>query len=277
MERKFQSSDQYHIEYWDNGAEGKPVFLILHGLGAKTKYQWYDQLYVLKDDFRIILPNLLHFGDTIPHSALHGVRDQVDMVQFFLKELGVQKYYLMGASYGGLISGEIANNYPDQVMKLILVDPAIKYIYESDTERVMKLYDVPGIPEFFVPDTHLGLKKLVAASVGEKGVVPPGFTMPRFHEELYMQNFEDKRLIVDRMIAIRGEYAKHEYTYDMPVHLIWGELDQLIPPDRGERFLNHLKGNGADATLDIIKGGGHMPNMNKVKEFNKLLKKYLDI
>ena len=43
----------------------------------------------------------------------------------------------------------------------------------------------------------------VAASVGEKGVVPPEFTMPRFHEELYMQNFEDKRLIVHRMMAIR--------------------------------------------------------------------------
>lgn len=277
MNRKFHDSDRYHIEYWDNEVEDKPVFLILHGLGAKTKYQWYDQLSVIKDDFRIIIPNLLHFGDTIPHTKLHKVQDQVDMIQFFLKELGVSTYHLMGASYGGLISGEMANLFPDQVEKLILVDPAIKYIYESDTERVKKLFDVPSIPEFFVPDTHHGLKKLVAASVGEKGVVPPGFTMPRFHEELYMQNFEDKRLIVDRMIAIRDEYAKHEYNYKMPVHLIWGELDQLIPPDRGERFFEHVKENGASATLDIIKGGGHMPNMNKAKEFNRLLVKYLEI
>jgi pimeloyl-ACP methyl ester carboxylesterase len=277
LERKFHDSDLYHIEYWDSEAEGKPIFVILHGLGAKTKYQWYDQLYLFKDDFRVIIPNMLHFGDTVPHKALHGIQDQVDMIQFLLKELGVSKYHLMGASYGGLISGEIANNFPDQVEKLILVDAAIKYLYESDTERVKDLFDVPSIPEFFVPDTHHGLKKLVAASVGEKGVVPPEFTMPRFHEELYMQNFEDKRLIVDRMVAIRDEYAEKEYTYKMPVHLIWGEFDQLVPPDRGQLFFDHITGNGANATLDIIIGGGHMPNMNKPKEFNKLLKGYLGI
>ncbi|MFK7787533.1 MAG: alpha/beta fold hydrolase [Crocinitomicaceae bacterium] len=274
MKHKFHDSDQYHIEYWDSEEEGKPVFLILHGLGAKAKYQWYDQLHVLKDDFRIIVPNLLHFGETVPHSSIHGVGDQIEMVQFLLNELKVSKYHLMGASYGGLISGEIANNYPEQVEKLILVDAAIKYMYESDKERVKNLFDVPSIPEFFVPDTHQGLKKLLAASVGEKGVVPPEFTMPRFHEELYMQNFEDKRLIVNRMMAIRDEYAEHVYEFKMPVHLIWGELDQLVPTDRGELFFKHI---GGDSTFDIIKGGGHMPNMNKTKEFNKLLKRHLEI
>lgn len=274
MKRKFHDSEQYHIEYWDNEADDKPVFLILHGLGAKAKYQWYDQLGVIKNDFRIIIPNLLHFGDTRPTASIHGVQDQVDMVQFLLKELGVSRYHLMGASYGGLISGEIANNFPDQVEKLILVDAAIKYVYESDTERILKLFDVKSVPEFFVPDTHHGLKKLVAASVGEKGVVPPGFTMPRFHEELYMQNFDDKRLIVHGLMQIREEYEAYEYDFKMPVHLIWGELDQLIPPDRGQRFLEHL---GGKATFDVIKGGGHMPNMNKAKEFNGLLKKYLKL
>jgi len=274
MKRKFHDSDLYHIEYWDNELEDKPVFLILHGLGAKTKYQWYDQLSVLKDHFRLVIPNMLHFGDTVPHKALHGVQDQIDMLQFFLKELNVSNYHLMGASYGGLISGEIANNYPDQVEKLILVDPAIKYMYESDKARIRELFDVPSIPEFFVPDTHHGLKKLVAASVGEKGVVPPGFTMPRFYEELYMSNFEDKRLIVDQLMAIREEYAQHVYTFQMPVHLIWGEYDQLVPPERGELFFEHIGGN---STLDIIQGGGHMPNMNKSKEFNRLLAGYLGI
>ena len=274
MKRKFQDSEQYRIEYWDNEAKGKPVFLILHGLGAKTKYQWYDQLKVLKDDFRIIVPNMLHFGDTRPVKSVHGIQDQVKMVQFFLKELGVSQYHLMGASYGGLISGELANQYPDQVEMLILVDAAIKYVYESDTERILELYDVPSVPEFFVPDSHHGLRKLVAASVGKKGIVPPAFTMPRFHEELYAKNIKDKRLIVHRLIQTREEYATREYNFKMPVHLIWGELDELIPKDRGQLFLEHLKGK---ATLDIIKDGGHMPNMNKMKAFNRLLEKYIKL
>lgn len=274
MKRKLHDSDLYHIEYWDNEVKEKPVFLILHGLGAKTKYQWYDQLKLLKDDFRIILPNMLHFGETRPTKSIHGVQDQVNLVQFLLNELGVSRYHLMGASYGGLISGEIANQFPDQVEKLILVDAAIKYVYESDTERILKLFDAPSVPELFVPDSYLGLKKLVSASVGKKGLVPPAFTMPRFHEELYSKNFKDKRLVVHRLMQIRESYAEHQYNFNMPVHLIWGEFDQLIPPDRGQRFLEHLNGK---ATLDVIKGGGHMPNMNKTKQFNRLLKGYLEI
>lgn len=274
MKQKFHDSELYHIEYWDNEAEGKPVFLILHGLGAKAKYQWYDQLKVLKNDFRIIMPNLLHFGETIPTKSIHGVQDQVEMVQFLLNELGVSRYLLMGASYGGLIAGEIANKYPNQVEKLILMDAAIKYMYESDTERIKKLFDVSSVPEFFVPDSYRGLRKLFAASVGEKGFVPPAFTMPRFHDELYGQNLKDKRLIVHRLMQVREEYESREYHFEMPVHLIWGELDQLVPPDRGERFLEHLNGK---ATFDVIKGGGHMPNMNKTRAFNKLLRGYLEI
>ncbi len=274
MKRRFHDSDRYYIEYWDNETEGKPVFLIVHGLGAKTKYQWFDQLKVIKDDFRIIIPNLLHFGETRPKDAKHGVKDQVDMLQFLMNELGVSTYHLMGASYGGLISGEIANNYPDQVEELFLVDAAIKYVYESDTERIKKLFNVPSVPEFFVPDSYHGLKKLVAASLGKKGIVPPAFTMPKFHEELYAKNFEDKRQIVKSLMSIREEYEQHEYSFKMPVHLFWGEHDQLIPPDRGKRFWEHLN---QKATLDIIDGGGHMPNMNKAREFNRLLKGYLGI
>lgn len=273
MKHRIQDSDRYYIEYWDNEVEGKPVFLIIHGLGAKTKYQWFDQLKVIKDDFRIIIPNLLHFGKSFPKEAKYSVRDQVEMLQFFLRQLGVSKYHLMGASYGGLISGEIANNFPEQVERLFLVDAAIKYMYESDKERVQNLFDVPSIPEFFVPDSYQGLKKLIAASVGKKGMVPPAFTMPRFYEELYATNFEDKRKIVSALLSIREEYEQHEYHFSMPVHLIWGEYDQLVPPDRGQRFWEHLD---KKATLDIIKGGGHMPNMNKARAFNRLLKNYLN-
>lgn len=272
MKLHMHESEKYSIEYWDNEVENKPVFLIVHGLGAKTKYQWYEQLEVIKDHFRIVIPNLLHFGATVPKKPIHGVQDQLDMLQFLLKELSITRYHLMGASYGGLISGEMANQFPEQVEKLILVDAAIKYVYESDTTRVMKLFDVPSIPEFFAPDDHHGLRKLVRATVGKKGYVPPAFTMPRFHADLYGRNLREKRMIVHRMVQIREEYETHEYHLPMPVHLIWGEYDELIPPERGKLFQEHLNGN---ATLDIIKDGGHMPNMNKKRVFNRLLKKYV--
>ncbi len=83
--------------------------------------------------------------------------------------------------------------------------------------------------------------------------------------------FSRREQLQNALYAVR-EYEQHEYHLPMPVHLIWGEYDELIPPERGKLFQEHLNGN---ATLDIIKDGGHMPNMNKKRVFNRLLKKYV--
>ncbi|MFT5780195.1 MAG: pimeloyl-ACP methyl ester carboxylesterase [Crocinitomicaceae bacterium] len=271
MQNYMHDSDDYEIQYWDNRKEDKPVLLILHGLGAMAKYQWFEQLEVLSN-YRIIIPNLLHFGKSKPKSKKYAVEDQIDMIQFLVGELKLSSYSLMGASYGGLISGEIANRFPDQVERLVLVDAAIKFVYDSDNKRVCDEFGVASVRELFAPSTPAALRKLIVATVGKYGLKPPTFTLKGFHDALYAYNLDDKRKVVMTMVAAREKYEKHEYNFEMPVHLIWGECDRLIPADRGKLFHEHI-GNGA--TLDIIKKGGHMPNMNRTRAFNKLLRQYL--
>lgn len=267
-------TDKYNIEYWDNKAEGKPVFIAIHGFGAKAKYQWYKQLSALRKDYRVIIPNLLYFGDTRPHVAKYKVEDQVEMIQYFVDKLGIQRYTLMGASYGGLISAELAIKYPDQVERLILVDAAMKYIYENDTERICAYFDVENISELFVPGKPDGLKRLYYVTLGKDALAPPIVTLRRFHEELYQGTFKEKQELVKDLLLIRESYGEHIYRYKVPVHLIWGDMDVIIPAERAVKLRDHI---GGDTTLDIIKKGGHMPNMNKPRIFNDLLKKYLKL
>jgi len=265
-------TDEYTIEYWDNESNDKPVILAVHGFGAKAKYQWYKQLSVLRSDYRVVIPNLMYFGKTRPHKERYRVCDQVEMVQHFIEHLKIKKYTLLGASYGGLISAELAIKYPEQVERLILVDAAMKYLYEDDTARVCAFFEVETIDDLFVPAKPDGLKLLYHASIGKDALAPPTVTLRRFHEELYQGTFKEKRELVKDLLAIRETYAKHIYSYKVPVHLIWGDLDVLIPPDRAVRLRDHI---GGDTTLDIIKKGGHMPNMNQPRIFNDLLIKYL--
>lgn len=53
------------VEYWDNELE-KPALVLLHGFGATTRYQWFRQVEMLSKNYRVILPNLLHFGNSSP-------------------------------------------------------------------------------------------------------------------------------------------------------------------------------------------------------------------
>ena len=186
---------------------------MIHGFGAKAKYQWYKQLSALKKNYRVVIPNLMYFGETRPHVAQYRVEDQVEMIRHFAETLQIDKYTLMGASYGGLISAELAIKYPKKVQKLILVDAAMKYIYEDDAERVCKYFEVENISELFVPSKPSGLKLLYIASIGSDILTPPIATLRRFHEELYQGTFKEKRELVKDLILIRESYAEHVYSF----------------------------------------------------------------
>lgn len=266
-------TDEYTIEYWDNKAENKPVFLVLHGFGAKTKYQWFKQLSVLKEDYRVVIPNLMYFGRTTPKKQnKFSVQDQVEMIQHFLQQLKIEKYHLMGASYGGLISIETARQFPNQVTKLFLVDAPVKYIEEKDQLRICEQFGVESLTEMFVPSSPAEMRMLLHVSKGKKQYVPL-FVLKDFHKEFYVKNKDELESLMEHLLEVREEYSKFEYKLTMPVHLLWGDTDMLIPPERAKKLQKHL--GDTIATLDIIKNGGHMPNLNKPKKFNALLIEYL--
>ena len=50
----------------------------------------------------------------------------------------------------------------------------------------------------------------------------------------------------------------------MPVHVIAGDRDLLIPPWKSEEVAEYVD----DATLTILKGIGHAMNLERAEEFN---------
>jgi pimeloyl-ACP methyl ester carboxylesterase len=258
------------IEYWDNELD-KPVLLLVHGFGASTKFQWFKQVGWLAEHYRIVMPNLLHFGNTRPGKQKFEVADQVDMVHNLISSLNIETYSVCGVSYGGLVSLELAVNYPKGIEKVIAFDTPVKYMYAEDLDTVCKRFDVPSVEELFAPSDEKGLKKLMYLASMKKSIVPAGW-MTDFYQALYAVNLEDKRKLITQSIAGLEEYSKHEYNLDIPVLLIWGDNDPVVPVDRGVLLSEHI---GKNAKLEIIKNGAHMPNLTKRRQFDRILKAFL--
>lgn len=268
MHRRIISFGDNEIEYWDTETD-LPPFLLVHGFGAEAKYQWYLQLSLLSKRYRLIMPNLLYFGNSKNKSGKFAVQDQVEMLEGFLKELNLSSVKLLGASYGGLIGIELATQ-TKLVNELFLMGAPIKYMYEADTGRVSKMFDIDEVHELFVPSNPVQLKKLIQASSGKPSWIPSFFLTP-FQEQFYEGTREEKKQLLEQLIAIRDEYAEKDYRTSIPVHLIWGTNDPIVPLERAEKLREHI---GDSCTIDTIKDGGHMANMVKPKKFNRLLKKY---
>ena len=260
------------IQYWDNHNINKPTLILIHGFGASTKYQWYKQVKVLTDDYRLILPNLYQFGNTKPGSEKYGVDDQVDLVHSLIEHLDLSEYSLMGVSYGGLISIELAHEYSSEIDKLIILDAPIKYIDSTDINTVTAYFGTPSIEELFVPSKPEGLKKLMYLALGKKTHLPKAL-FKSFHQEVYLNNFNEMRSLIKNLIGSLGEYQERDYHLEMPILLIWGENDMAIPSSRGEKLKDYL---GENARFHSIQNSAHMPNVSKHKEFNKLMLEFLD-
>ena len=260
------------VEYWDTKSD-KPVILLIHGFGASTKYQWFKQVEYLSLNYRVIMPNLLYFGNTRPGSPRYEISDQVALVSNLMNHLGINKYTVCGVSYGGLITMELAIQNQDKIDKVIAFDAPVKYIQQSDIVAVKNTFEVETIEELFAPSGPKGLKKLMYLATMKKSIVPASW-LQEFYDDLYGVDLEEKRKLMTHLLAKMEEYTSHDYKLKMPVLLIWGSNDPVVPVRTGVLLQEHI---GENARLEIIKNGAHMPSMAKRKKFDKILKEFLEI
>ncbi len=266
----FEMIGENRIEFWDSSKD-LPTLVILHGFGATTKYQWFKQVELLSKHYRLILPNLIHFGNTSSRKSNICIEDQVEMVESLLDFLSIKSFILMGISYGGLVSIELAKKSESRIEKLILVDAPIKFMLRSDITAVCNQFNVQSIEDLFVPSSPRGLKKLWHLSSGKK-IYLPDFVFNEFYNKMYAGNRESKRKLMQNLLANLEKYTQHEYDFAIEILMIWGDDDLVVPVQRARLLKKYL---GNKTQLHVVRKGGHMVNLNKTKEFNRILMRFL--
>lgn len=261
------------IEYWDAADSSKPVLLLVHGFGATTKYQWYKQVKLLSRKYRVIAPNLNYFGKTIPSKTDYTVAGQVNMLESLLSHLNIDTCAVMGVSYGGLVSAEFANQTEREIPEMILFDTPTKFGDSSDIAEINTYFGTPSVEELFVPSEPEGLNKLLFLATGKKRHIPKIF-LKEFHEKSYAYNLEDKRKLMTALLVDMELYRQREYSFDMPILLIWGEEDKVVSVETGRQLAQYF---GDNAKLKTIAGAAHMPNMTHKRDFNTYVEIFLGI
>jgi pimeloyl-ACP methyl ester carboxylesterase len=188
----------------------------------------------------MILPYHPGFGPTSDHPGLGGMEAYLDHYENVLKELGIEKVILGGISIGGWMATEFALRHPDMVQKLILVapggvfDPSVPMPDLNSLppgEILNYLAHDPRVFDPYLPKTQEDADKFQAMLAGEgetlAGIAPQGPFRPGIEEEL-------KKL-------------------DMPVLLLWGKEDRVLPPALAESWQKALP----SVDLRYFEGAGH--------------------
>lgn len=260
MESKKLKSSNTELSYFDEG-EGKPIVLI-HGF-AGGKLYWEKIIPDLASSYRVIALDLPGHGESGMGIEKYSIDDMAVTIKELLDHLELDKVTLFGHSLGGYITLAFAERFPQCLNGFSLVHSTAnpdseeaKAGRESNAKKVQEegtVSFVEGLAQkLFAPaNTEVNARDIVntvqiGISTSIDGLVSA---------LMAMKNRPDRNHILNET--------------DLPVLLIAGEQDQIIPP---EKTFTVKKEN---IEQRIIKGAGHMSMYEQPAELVKIMKDFL--
>ena len=258
--------DQVHT--WVGGT-GRPVVL-LHGFGASTMWQWTPQAVVLAQEHRVVMPNLLWFGDSRSTRADYSIDHQVGAVIAALDELDIGEADMVGISYGGFVAQELACAHPERVRRLVIVDSPGRIYTHADYEALLDRYDTEDFARVLLPEDGDGVRTLLELAYDDPPWTP-NWALRQTQATLYADNRAEQAALLHQLLADSEAIVARTTRIQSPVLLIWGEHDPVFPLSLGERLAQAL-----GARLEVIAAARHFPNGEHVERFNEILLGFLD-
>lgn len=103
------------------GDPGATPLLLIHGTGGAINW-WDDLIPLLRDSRRVIALDLLGYGGSAKPDSGYSIESQAGLVAQVLDRLGVSRTIAIGHSLGGSVATALAENSPDLVAGVVLID-----------------------------------------------------------------------------------------------------------------------------------------------------------
>lgn len=251
----------------------KPKIVLIHGFGAAAQIQWYDTARLLKDDFDLIIPDLLCSGASMVRDENYSVEAQAKHIKAIIEHLGIkEKVILCGNSYGGLIAAHFADSFPDLTQQLIIYDAPVKFYSLQYADSIAKEMGVQSINNLLMPPGPEEMKASLKVIYYKVPYIPDFVFNEMFDPSFPTTRDEQKKLLND-LIAKEKLYQNKEYRFTFPVCILWGELDKLIPLSTAQSLISYF--NVPEQRVHIFPEAAHAINMERPKDFVRELKKVL--
>ena len=248
-----------NINYRVEG-QGEPLVMIM-GLSGRRN-GWIRQIPFFKKYYRVITFDNRGVGKSSKPPGPYSTRMMADDTVGLMDLLGIERSHIVGVSMGGMIAQELAINYPQRVMKLVL---ACTYARQDEASGGSLEHG-----EFL----RLTPRQQVSAIVGQ------AFGKPfyRFIFDL-LARVQIKLVGSSGTVGIAGqsEACRTHNTLDRlslitaPTLAIVGTADRVINPVCSEVIAGRIP----NARLVRIEGGSHCFSFEMKNEFNREVLNFL--
>jgi pimeloyl-ACP methyl ester carboxylesterase len=228
---------------WETRAgDGSPVAL-LHGLSGSSRW-WTRNFDALAARHLVAAADLVGFGRNVRFSGLPAVLPSFSEVTALLArwlETFGRPVHVMGHSMGGEIAIALAAERPDLVRSLILVGAA-------------------GMPFRFDPRPHVAARPALRHANIARVLVPD-----------FLRAGPASVAVAGARVLL-ADMRERMHALRLPVLLVWGEHDPLVPLVYGEA----MQGEIAGSRLVVLEDAAHVPMWDAPEAFNRIALEFLE-
>lgn len=249
------------------GEREKPAVVLVHGFASEGIITWQFQVGPLAKQYAVYVPDLLFFGGSVTASADRTPGFQAQCIIAAMELLGVERFTVVGFSYGGVVAFKMAEARPDLVHSLV-VSGSIITVTDSINEQIVRKVGFSSSAELLLPESVKDQKALLSVATYKKLWFPE-----RLHKDylkVMFNNRKERKELLDEMV-IRNKDAKVP-VLPQRILLLWGENDNIFNMEVANDMREQL---GVKATLQVIKKAGHLAHLERPCAYTRCLKRFL--
>jgi 3-oxoadipate enol-lactonase len=250
------TNNGYDLGYAEAGGGDATPIVFLHGVGS-DKSVWHPQLDHFGKARRAIAFDYPGYGDSDPAPKGTTRDDYADAIISAMHELGIDRAHICGLSLGGVVA--IAMHHADakRCASLILADsfavhPDGRAIYERGVAASNNL-------------------RAMAEARVDVLLAQPADPAVRSEVVDTMSRIDPGAYVIGAEAVWLADQRGRASDIRVPTLVLCGTEDKVTPPALSRDLAGLIPG----AHYAVIEGAGHISNLEKPDEFNRLAQEFI--
>lgn len=245
----------HHAVYYELSGHGERTLVLFNGITMSTA-AWAFMLPALENHYRLLRLDFLGQGESDkPQQQLYTLEEQAELAATLLDELGIERIYLAGLSYGGMVAQHFARRHQQRIDKLLL---ASTLAWSDSVNRALS-------DSWIAAEAAGGFELRYTVSIpwlfSSRFLAAHAAMLPDLKR---MSALADWPSVIRLMEGVKLHDARTWLdTLRIPTQIIVGSEDRLTPRNQAELLLERIPG----ARLDLIPGAGHVLHLEATEAF----------
>jgi pimeloyl-ACP methyl ester carboxylesterase len=249
-------------------SESKPNLVLVHGYSGSATGQYAHNVDQLAD-YNLYLPDLLYHGNS-KGIGDYSIEAQADHLYEWLSQTNLKgKCVLVASSYGGVVSARMVEKHPNLISAFVIYDSPVGFYSSTYADSLAHELGAKDAIDLLSPYDAASLKRQAKAGA-YKPVNMPNFIANEIAKRHFVPGIDDRKKLLQFMVNHEDSLNAHHFQFQVPVYVMWGKNDRLIPLKTGRAI---QKAYGIpDSKVGVFDETGHVLNLEHPELFTNWIK-----